>query len=175
MDAKRCRLGGDCVLGALPWLLHSSGARAAVPLPAALATASARELVLGAFVLLLMVLVPLWLRAMWFPWRQREGEARPDRRRGRADQRLIEAVLWLVPAILAIAISALAWLYTYRPESGQPIAEHARPQHAQHGAPASAPQFGDPDQVGDFDTLAMRAPPAGARAAHGAPPLGRRA
>ncbi len=166
MNAKRCR-GGDCVLGALPWLLYSTGARAAVPLPAVLAAASTRELVLGAFVLLLMVLVPLWLRAMWFPSRHRESDARSGRRRSRADQRLVEIVLWLVPAILAIAIGAMAWLYTYRPESAQPIATHALPQHHR---PSSG------TQIGDLDSLAMRAPPLAVDAARGGQQaLGRRA
>jgi len=82
--------------------------------PASFTAASQRDLMIWAFGLMLVVLIPVWVMAIWFPWRYREGNGDADYRPNWAHSNLIEAVVWIVPAILVVAISALVWVYTHR-------------------------------------------------------------
>jgi len=81
--------------------------------PASVTATSQRDLMIWAFGLMLVVLIPVWVMAIWFPWRHREGNGRADDRPDRTQSTLIEAVVWIVPGILVVAVSTLAWGYTH--------------------------------------------------------------
>lgn len=99
--------------------------------PASLTAESQRDLMIWAFGLMLVVLIPVWVMAIWFPWRYREGNSGADYRPDWAHSNLIEAVVWIVPAILVVAISALVWVYTHRLDPYATPVARGEPLHVQ--------------------------------------------
>ena len=72
-----------------------------------------RELLFTAVGLMLIVIVPVWLLALWVMLRYRakddDSNQAPDWQSGKVD-----AVVWAVPALIVIAIGTLVWDYTHR-------------------------------------------------------------
>lgn len=99
--------------------------------PDSLTATGQRDLMLWAFALMLVVLIPVWLMAIWFPWRYREGNTEADYRPEWANSHLIEAAVWLVPAILVVAISAMVWVDTHRLDPYRPVAAKGATVHVQ--------------------------------------------
>jgi cytochrome o ubiquinol oxidase subunit 2 len=73
-----------------------------------------RDLLITAFVLMLIVVIPVFVMAFLFAWRYRSSntEARytPDWSYSVA----VDAVIWLVPALIVMALAALVWNNTHR-------------------------------------------------------------
>jgi cytochrome o ubiquinol oxidase subunit 2 len=69
--------------------------------------------------------------SLWLPWRYRAGNAsavyRPEWRRSR----LIESLVWLVPAGIVAALGTLVWISTHRLDPYQPIDSRVAPVHVQ--------------------------------------------
>lgn len=133
MNPKRSWAGlARAVIGPVLAVLGCGAAQAEGLLsPASLTAASQRDLMIWAFVLMLVVLIPVWLMAIWFPWRYREGNRSAEYRPEWAHSPLVETVVWLVPAILVLAIGALVWIGTHRLDPYRPVVGEGAPLQVQ--------------------------------------------
>jgi len=132
MTSRRRALGGCRWLSLAGLVLAGCSTEPSSLLnPASLTAASQRDLMIWAFGLMLVVLIPVWLMAIWFPMRYREGSDEADYRPDWAHSTVIEAVVWVVPAILVLAISALVWVYTHRLDPYAPVPGKGEPLHVQ--------------------------------------------
>jgi cytochrome o ubiquinol oxidase subunit 2 len=86
-----------------------------------------RDLLLTAFVLMLIVVVPVFVMAFFFAWRYRSsnGSARyaPDW----SYSARIDAVIWLVPALIVVALGVLLWGKTHKLDPYKAIDPAVRP------------------------------------------------
>lgn len=80
-----------------------------------------------AFVLMLIVIIPVIVMAIWFPWRFRASGGR-----GRYDPAWcysprIDLVVWLVPAIIVAVLGTLTWQKTHSLDPFRPIVTGVQP------------------------------------------------
>ncbi|WP_419913504.1 ubiquinol oxidase subunit II [Hoeflea sp.] len=105
-----------CGLGTAP-ILNPSG-------PIALAQ---RDLLFTAFYLMLIVVIPVFVLAFLFVWRYRasggKGQYKPDWSYSAG----IDAMIWLVPALLVAAIGYLLWTTTHELDPYKTIAGSENP------------------------------------------------
>jgi len=92
-----------CALSDAP-VLHPKG-------PIALAE---RDLLFTAFWLMMIVAIPAILLTLLFAWRYRQRENGAEHAPDWDGSNAIEAVVWLVPAAIVIAIGTLVWESTHR-------------------------------------------------------------
>ena len=73
-----------------------------------------RDLLFTAFGLMLIVVIPVIIMAFWFAWRYRasggKGKYTPDW----AYSAKIDAVFWLVPALIIACLGYLVWTYSHK-------------------------------------------------------------
>jgi len=90
-----------------------------------------REVIVQAFGLMLIVVTPVIALSLWLPWRYRvrhTGAAyRPDWSRSH----LIEWLVWLVPAVIILALGTLVWTSTHRLDPYRPIESKVAPMQVQ--------------------------------------------
>lgn len=81
-----------------------------------------RDLLFTAFGLMLLVVIPVLVMAFWFAWRYRasggKGKYTPDW----SYSAKIDAVFWLVPAAIIVALGYLVWTYTHKLDPYREIA-----------------------------------------------------
>ncbi len=85
-----------------------------------------RELLFTAFGLMLVVVVPVYLLAIWVLVRYRASRQNPDYRPDWQSNR-VDAVVWAGPALIVIAIGTIVWDYTHRLDPYRPIASAEAP------------------------------------------------
>jgi cytochrome o ubiquinol oxidase subunit 2 len=73
-----------------------------------------RNLLLTAVVLMLIVIIPVFVMAILFAWRYRASNTQADYRPDWSYSARIDAVIWLVPALIVIALGVLLWGSTHR-------------------------------------------------------------
>jgi cytochrome o ubiquinol oxidase subunit 2 len=71
------------------------------------------ELLITAVVLMLLVVVPVYILAIWVLTRYRASANNPDYRPDWQSNK-VDAIVWIGPAIIVIAIGTLVWDYTHR-------------------------------------------------------------
>jgi cytochrome o ubiquinol oxidase subunit 2 len=96
-------MAGGCDLTSMP-VLDPKG-------PIALAE---RNLLLTAVVLMLIVIIPVFVMAILFAWRYRASNTQADYRPDWSYSARIDAVIWLVPALIVIALGVLLWSNTHK-------------------------------------------------------------
>jgi cytochrome o ubiquinol oxidase subunit 2 len=96
-------MAGGCDLTSMP-VLDPKG-------PVALAE---RNLLLTAVVLMLIVIIPVFVVAILFAWRYRASNTQADYRPEWSYSARIDAVIWLVPALIVIALGVLLWSNTHK-------------------------------------------------------------
>ena len=90
-----------------------------------------RFVILFAFGLMLLVVIPVIIMAFWFPWRYRAGNKRSDYAPKWSYSGKIELVVWLVPAIIITILSILIWNTTHQLDPYKPIMSAAAPVKVQ--------------------------------------------
>jgi cytochrome o ubiquinol oxidase subunit 2 len=90
-----------------------------------------RDLLFDAFCVMLIVVIPVFVMAFLFAWRYRasggKGRYTPDwSYSGR-----IDAVVWLVPALIVLALGTLLWRTTHKLDPYNPIDTAAAPLEVQ--------------------------------------------
>jgi cytochrome o ubiquinol oxidase subunit II len=73
-----------------------------------------RNLLVTAVVLMLIVIIPVFVMAILFAWRYRASNMQADYRPDWSYSARIDAVIWLVPALIVIALGVLLWSNTHR-------------------------------------------------------------
>ncbi len=86
-----------------------------------------RNVIIMAFVLMLIVVIPVIIMALWFPRKYRAGNIKADYAPKWNFSAKIELVIWLVPAVIVICLGILAWKTTYSLDPYKPIPSSARP------------------------------------------------
>ena len=90
-----------------------------------------RDLLVWAFALMMIVAIPVFLMTALFAIRYRQG-ASPERYRpGWSGSRGIESVIWLVPALIVLALGTLVWSTTHRVDPYRTISAPSAPLRIQ--------------------------------------------
>jgi cytochrome o ubiquinol oxidase subunit 2 len=77
--------------------------------------------------LMLIVVVPVIVMAPLFTWKYRASKWKAEYARQQPRAGALDAVLWLVPAAIVLALSILAWTMSHRLDPFRPIASPSRP------------------------------------------------
>jgi cytochrome o ubiquinol oxidase subunit 2 len=80
-----------------------------------------------AFALMLIVVIPVTVMAIWFPHRYRASRPQDDYAPKWSRSARIDAIVWLVPALIVLVLGILTWRQTHRLDPFRPIAGDARP------------------------------------------------
>jgi cytochrome o ubiquinol oxidase subunit 2 len=96
-------MAGGCDLTSMP-VLDPKG-------PVALAE---RNLLLTAVVLMLIVIIPVFVMAILFAWRYRASNTQATYTPDWSYSARIDVVIWLVPALIVIALGVLLWSNTHK-------------------------------------------------------------
>jgi cytochrome o ubiquinol oxidase subunit 2 len=96
-------LGSGCGLSNAP-LLDPKG-------PIALAE---RDLLFTAVALMLIVVIPVFVLTFWFAWRYRASNSNARYDPDWSYSARIDAVIWLVPALIVVALGVLVWTNTHK-------------------------------------------------------------
>jgi len=86
-----------------------------------------RALILESFGLMLIVVVPVIALSILIPWRYRATNTKATYAPHWAHSNLIEAIVWLVPALIVGALGVLVWNSTHRLDPYKPIESNAPP------------------------------------------------
>ncbi len=86
-----------------------------------------RFVILLAFALMLLVVIPVIVMAFWFPWKYRADKSRADYDPKWSDSGKIELVIWLVPAVIVTCLSVLIWYTTHHLDPYKPIVSTSKP------------------------------------------------
>jgi cytochrome o ubiquinol oxidase subunit 2 len=81
-----------------------------------------RDLLLKAAGLMLIVVVPVFVMSFWFVWHFRASNLKARYEPRWSYSLPIDAVVWLVPALIVMVIGDLVWTYSYRLDPYKPIA-----------------------------------------------------
>jgi cytochrome o ubiquinol oxidase subunit 2 len=73
-----------------------------------------RFVITTAFVLMLIVVIPVFVMAFWFPWKYRASNLSAEYRPKWRYSGKIEFVIWLVPAVIVTGLGILTWNTTHR-------------------------------------------------------------
>jgi cytochrome o ubiquinol oxidase subunit 2 len=108
-------LAGGCGLTQAP-ILDPKG-------PIALAE---RDILFRALAIMMIVVVPVFAMTLWFAWRYRASNKRaryePDWTSAKVD-----AVIWIVPALIVITLGVHVWLSTHELDPYKPLPSSAKP------------------------------------------------
>ena len=101
--------------------------QAAVLDPKGMVGLEERDLLFTAAGLMLIVIVPVFVLTFWFAWHFRASNTKARYAPHWSYSLPIDAVVWLVPAVIVVAIGTLVWTYTHRLDPYKPIASKAAP------------------------------------------------
>ncbi|WP_300156226.1 ubiquinol oxidase subunit II [Solidesulfovibrio sp.] len=82
---------------------------------------SERFLILTAFVLMLLVVLPVIVMSVWFPLKYRASNTKAAYEPEWSHSGKIEAVMWCIPLVIVLILSVLVWRYTHRLDPYKPI------------------------------------------------------
>ena len=89
-----------------------------------------RGLLIDAFTVMMLVVVPIIIMVFWFAWRyRRRGNARYEPTWAYSAK--VDAVVWLIPALIVIAVAVLLWRSTHKLDPYREIASNAPPLDVQ--------------------------------------------
>ena len=84
------------------------------------------DLILTAFIIMLIPVLPVIVMTLWFAWRYRATRTEVTSPRGWSEH-AIEAVVWAVPTAIVIALGTLTWVTTHQLDPYKPIASATKP------------------------------------------------
>ena len=90
-----------------------------------------RFLIIAAIALMLIVVTPVWLMAVWFSRRYRASNNAATYAPKWSESARIDLVIWLLPIAIIMALGYLAWTETQRLDPYAPIAVNAPPIHVE--------------------------------------------
>lgn len=81
-----------------------------------------RDLLFDAFCVMMLIVVPIIVMTLLFAWRYRASNSAATYAPKWSESVRIDAVIWLVPALIVIAVAVLVWRSTHRLDPYRPIA-----------------------------------------------------
>lgn len=125
---RRCMAAGPAAAS----LLGGCGLNTAPILdPKGPITLAERDLLFTAFGLMLIVVIPVFLMAFLFVWRYRASCRNPSYAPDWSYSGKIDAVVWLVPALIVLAIGTLVWDRTHQLDPYKPLDAAVAPLEVQ--------------------------------------------
>ena len=119
-----------CAVVALLALLAGGCDRLVVLNPKGPIADAERGLLIDAFTVMMLVVVPIIIMVFWFAWRYRaRGNARYEPTWAYSVK--VDAVVWLIPALIVIAVAVLLWRSTHKLDPYREIASAAPPLDVQ--------------------------------------------
>jgi cytochrome o ubiquinol oxidase subunit II len=89
--------------------------------------ATERFVIIAAFGLMLIVVIPVVLMALWFPWKYRASNNKATYAPKWSRSGKIEWIIWLVPAVIVTVLGILVWTTTYHLDPYKSIDTGVRP------------------------------------------------
>jgi cytochrome o ubiquinol oxidase subunit 2 len=86
-----------------------------------------KYLIIASFLLMLVVVIPVFAMAFYFPWKYRASNGDASYQPKWAHSARIELVIWLVPTLIVVALSYLVWNYTHTLSPFRPLAAKQKP------------------------------------------------
>ncbi len=80
-----------------------------------------RNLLFIAFGLMMIVVIPVWVMAIWFPIKYRASNTKAEYRPHWDFSPVIETAIWLVPALIVLVIGIIVWNDTHRLDPYRPL------------------------------------------------------
>jgi len=125
------RIGHFTALAPLVFLCGCGWIHAPVLDPKGPVALAERDLLLTAFGLMLIVLIPVYGLTFWFIRTYRASSADPDYAPDWSYSVRIDAVIWLVPALIVSALGYIVWANTHRFDPYRPIISGTPPLEVQ--------------------------------------------
>ncbi len=86
-----------------------------------------RNVIITAFILMLIVVIPVLIMTIWFPWKYRHGNDKAVYTPKWNFSWKIEIVVWLVPAIIVTSLGVLVYHTTFRLDPARPVDPSIKP------------------------------------------------
>jgi len=86
-----------------------------------------RFVIIAAFGLMLIVVIPVVIMALWFPWKYRASNNKATYAPKWSHSGKIEWIIWLVPAVIVTVLGILVWTTTYHLDPYKPIDSGVKP------------------------------------------------
>lgn len=83
--------------------------------------------ILTAFALMLIVVIPAIIMALWFPRKYRASSIEETYTPKWSHSVRIELIIWLVPAVIVTSLAVLIWITTHRLDPYKPLHSKAKP------------------------------------------------
>ena len=107
---------GDC--GKSPWIIMD---------PKGPIATDEKHLILTAFGLMLIVVIPVIVMTFAFAWKYRASNKQASYTPKWDNSHAVEAVVWTVPAIIVLILSVLVWRSTHELTPEKPLASDVKP------------------------------------------------
>jgi cytochrome o ubiquinol oxidase subunit 2 len=86
-----------------------------------------RDLLFTAVALMLIVIIPVFVLTFWFTWRYRASNSKARYDPDWSYSARIDAVIWLIPALIVVALGVLVWINTHKLDPFKPLASAVPP------------------------------------------------
>ncbi len=86
-----------------------------------------RDLLFTAVALMLIVIIPVFVLAFWFTWRYRASNSKARYDPDWSYSARIDAVIWLIPTLIVVALGVLVWTNTHKLDPFKPLASAVPP------------------------------------------------
>lgn len=90
-----------------------------------------RDLLRDAFYVMMLVIVPVIVLTLLFAWRYRASNTRAVYAPKWADSARLDAIVWLIPALIVVAVAVLLWRSTHKLDPYREIASSTPPLEVQ--------------------------------------------
>ena len=104
-----------------------SGCDSALLSPKGQVAMEQRSLILTAFGLMLIVVIPAILMAVLFAWKYRASNTNAKYSPNWSHSNKVEAVVWTIPILIIVFLSVLTWKSTHALEPSKPLASDVKP------------------------------------------------
>ncbi|NQW53691.1 MAG: ubiquinol oxidase subunit II [Rhodospirillales bacterium] len=105
--------------------------RAAVLDPKGPIALAERNLLFDAFYVMMIVIVPIIILTLWFAWRYRASNTKAVYAPTWDSSVKIDALTWLIPAVIVVAVAVLLWRSTHRLDPYRPLESKEPPLDVQ--------------------------------------------
>ncbi|CBA19926.1 cytochrome o ubiquinol oxidase subunit II [Erwinia amylovora] len=115
------------ILSLIASMVLLSGCDSALLNPKGQIALEQRSLILTAFGLMMIVVIPAVLMAVVFAWKYRASNANAKYSPNWSHSNKVEAVVWTVPILIIVFLGILTWKSTHALEPSKPLASDAKP------------------------------------------------
>lgn len=115
------------ILSLIAGMILLSGCDSALLDPKGQVALEQRSLILTAFGLMMIVVIPAVLMAVVFAWKYRASNTNAKYSPNWSHSNKVEAVVWTVPILIIVFLAILTWKSTHALEPSKPLESDARP------------------------------------------------